>query len=100
MRVAYICYAHTSNLYKSMVSSCTVRSCPLPAVILSPSAMTTLMSCGFSWYTFCAGLVRGGSWGQEKFTGNCACALPHSREKVQIAESSKNEAENRLLSLE
>ena len=32
--------------------------------------------------------------------GNCACALPHSREKVQIAESSKNEGETRLLSLE
>ena len=32
--------------------------------------------------------------------GNCACALPHSRKKVQIAESSKKEAENRLLLLE
>ena len=40
----------------------------LPAVMLSPSAITTLISCGRSSDTFSADSERGGSWGQEKFT--------------------------------
>ena len=36
--------------------------------MLSPSAITTLMSCGRSSYTFSAGFERGGSWGQLKCT--------------------------------
>lgn len=40
----------------------------LPAVMLSPRAITTLMSCGRSSCTFFAGFDSGGSSGQLKFT--------------------------------
>ena len=36
----------------------------IPAVILSPNAITTFISCGLSSYTFCADLVKGGRLGQ------------------------------------
>ena len=39
-----------------------------PAVTLSPSAMTTFMSCGRRLYTSLAGSVRGGKGGQLKVT--------------------------------
>ena len=52
----------------------------LPAVMLSPSAITTLMSCGRSSDTFSADLESGGSWGQEKFT--CPLLRPSITERI------------------
>ena len=45
------------------------RALFIPAVILSPKAITTLMSCGCSSYTLLAGLASGGNDGQVKEIG-------------------------------
>ena len=48
-----------------------------PAVTLSPSAMTTLISCGRRLYTSLAGSVRGGKGGQLKVTAGQLSAGRH-----------------------
>ena len=42
----------------------------IPAVTLSPNAITTFISCGLSSYTFCADLVKGGRLGQLNSSAN------------------------------
>ena len=66
------------------------HSSSLPAVMLSPKAITTLMSCGFSSYTLLAERANGGSGGQLNSTDIDACSFVFSSPWTVLLQSTTN----------